>query len=158
MTKYKKKPAGSAERPGLRFPLVICTLRAMNRTEYLKKQLAELAEVINGFSSQAVQLIVIDRVLSQLEDGGPGEHIVPIVRTPKRNGATKILNRLLESGFFDTERSISELAGFCAAHYDGPFYTNQLSGLLLSMVNKGTLLRTISPETNRYVYTSTAAH
>jgi hypothetical protein len=136
----------------------ICTLRAMNTTEKLKKQLAELSDVINGFSSQAVQLIVVDRIISRLEDHPPPEHIGPIVRKPKKNGTTKILNRLLESYFFDTAKSINELAVFCNTHYGGPFYTNQLSGLLLGMVKKGTLLRTINPETNRYVYNCPAAH
>lgn len=141
----------------------------MNKAEHLKKQLSELSEVINTFSSEAVQLIVVDRILDQLEAPGPGEQsklpVYPInkpagkeiVATRKKNGATKILNQLIENGFFDTERSISELADFCDANYGGPFYTNQLSGLLMAMTAKGKLNRAVSPHTKRYVYTKASA-
>lgn len=141
----------------------------MNKAEYLKKQLAELSEAINAFSSEAVQLLIIDHILDQLEAHGPREQselpVYPIMRhaekemvvAPKKNGATKILSQLLENGFFDTPKSIGELADFCDANYDGPFYTNQLSGLLMAMTVKGKLNRTVSPHTKRYVYTKASA-
>jgi hypothetical protein len=149
--------------------LIICKLPLMNKAEHLTKQLAELSEVINTFSSEAVQLIIIDHILDELEAHGPREQsklpVYPIMKPaeketvviPKKNGATKILNQLLENGFFDTEKCIGELADFCDANYDGPFYTNQLSGLLMTMTAKGKLNRTVSPHTKRYVYTKASS-
>src|ERR1700749_4522028 len=93
--------------------------------EKLKKQLLEISEVVNAFKSEAVQVKIVDRLLDAMlevekTDGeNPemvmrkgykprnGEDIYSYGRGPKKPGATKIWNQLLNTDFFDTARSIS---------------------------------------------------
>ena len=50
----------------------------MNRQiEKLKKQLSEIAEVVNSFQSEAVQVRVVDRLLDEIMDGERVEAEVP---------------------------------------------------------------------------------
>jgi hypothetical protein len=137
--------------------------------EKLKKQLVEVAEVVNSFQSEAVQVRIIDRLLEvmiesektdaegsdlfskkgrrvRLEDENsamPGR---------KKPGATKILNQLLNTDFFDVQRSISSIANYCKDQYDSDFKTSELSGILLKLANENKLRRERSNENNRFEY------
>src|ERR1700712_1581667 len=97
-------------------------------TEKLRKQLLEISEVVNAFTSEAVQVKIIDRLLDTImddrhdteggdfsklqerrsrkfssseDDGAEGR-----IRGRKKPGATKILNQIIHTDFFDAPRSI----------------------------------------------------
>lgn len=137
--------------------------------EKLKKQLIEVAEVVNSFQSEAVQVRIIDRLLEvmiesdkvdaegaelfskkgrkmRIEDDGIA------IAGRKKPGATKILNQLLSTDFFDTQRSISSIANYCKDQFDSDFKTSELSGILLKLANENKLRRERSNENNRFEY------
>jgi hypothetical protein len=139
--------------------------------EKLKKQLMEISEVVNSFNSEAVQVKVVDRLLDamiELEktDGdsvevfskrgykqrGADEGNYSSARGAKKPGATKILNQLLSTDFFDTARSISSIANYCKDNFDSEFKTSELSGILLKLANENKLRRERSNENNRFEY------
>jgi hypothetical protein len=93
----------------------------MNRQiEKLKKQLVEIAEVVNSFQSEAVQVRVVDRLLDEIMEtervetegseifnkkgvkprGENDDEQILTVQRRKKPGATKVLNQLLSSDFF----------------------------------------------------------
>lgn len=139
--------------------------------EKLKKQLVELSEVVNSFKSEAVQVRVVDRLLDiliELEktDGDGAEVFIKrgykqrggdegnyvSVKGAKKPGATKILNQLLSTDFFDTAHSISSIANYCKETFDSDFKTSELSGILLKLANENKLRRERSTENNRFEY------
>lgn len=139
--------------------------------EKLKKQLVEISEVVNSFQSEAVQVRVVDRLLDVMIDiergeGDPaeifikksvkprdnGESYSSSSRKVKKPGATKVLNQLLSTDFFDTRRSISSIAEYCKENFDSDFKTSELSGILLKLANEDKLKRERSNENNRFEY------
>jgi hypothetical protein len=137
------------------------------QTEKLKKQLLEISDVINAFQSEAVQVKIIDRLLDTMIDwdrdnedqqgkkarnyhGEEGtQHRDGTNRKP---GATKVLNQLLQTNFFDHPHSIADIATYCKDQYDSEFKTSELSGILLKLSNESKLRRERSEENNRYEY------
>jgi len=139
--------------------------------EKLKKQLIEISEVVNSFKSEAVQVRVVDRLLDAIielekadaegvevfnkkgfkhradEDGNYSSE-----RGAKKPGATKVLNQLLNTEFFDKPHSISSIANFCKDNFDSDFKTSELSGILLKLANENKLKRERSHENNRFEY------
>ncbi|AMR33843.1 hypothetical protein A0256_21575 [Mucilaginibacter sp. PAMC 26640] len=145
----------------------------MNRhIEKLKKQLVEIAEVVNSFQSEAVQVRVVDRLLDEIieaerVDTEGNEIFNKRVRRPreeneedqsasvqrrKKPGATKVLNQLLSSDFFSTPHSISSIADYCKDNFDSDFKTSELSGILLKLAKENKLRRERSNENNRFEY------
>ena len=139
--------------------------------EKLKKQLMEISEVVNSFKSEAVQVKVIDKLLDAMVDldkaEGEGAEIFSkknykqrpdneshygTTRGAKKPGATKVLNQLLSTDFFNTSRSISAIANFCKENFDSDFKTSELSGILLKLANEHKLRRERSNENNRFEY------
>ncbi|MGZ3753370.1 MAG: hypothetical protein ACXVAU_18950, partial [Mucilaginibacter sp.] len=113
--------------------------------EKLKKQLLEISEVVNSFRSEAVQVRIIDRLLDAIIESEKGDMEGTDAfnkrgRRPKsgeddenfsssgrkKPGATKILNQLLSTDFFNARHSISEIAEYCKEHYDSEFKTSEL--------------------------------
>ncbi len=139
--------------------------------EKLKKQLVELSEVVNSFKSEAVQVRVVDRLLDILielektdgdgaevfikkgykQRGGDDGNYTP-ARGAKKPGATKILNQLLSTDFFDAPHSISSIANYCKDNFDSDFKTSELSGILLKLANEHKLKRERSTDNNRFEY------
>src|SRR5207302_7916264 len=76
----------------------------------------------------------------------------PSMAGRKKPGATKILNQLLSTDFFDTRHSISEIADYCKEHYDSDFRTSELSGILLKLAKENKLKRERSNDNNRFEY------
>ena len=130
----------------------------------------EISEVVNSFKSEAVQVRIIDRLLdaiaetekSDLEgtetfskrgrrvrNSEDDEHIS---HGRKKPGATKILNQLLATDYFDTRHSISAIAEYCKEHYDSDFKTSELSGILLKLAKEDKLRRERSNDNNRFEY------
>jgi hypothetical protein len=139
--------------------------------EKLKRQLVEISEVVNSFKSEAVQVKVIDRLLDAMSESEKGENEgievlnkrgykqrgaddrnYTSVRGGKKPGATKILNQLLATDFFDTARSISAIANYCKDNFDSDFKTSELSGILLKLAKENKLRRERSNENNRFEY------
>lgn len=145
----------------------------MNRQiEKLKKQLVEIAEVVNSFQSEAVQVRVVDRLLDEIMETERGEtegseifnrrarkanvenddeQILNLQRR-KKPGATKVLNQLLSSDFFRTPHSISSIAEYCKDKFDSDFKTSELSGILLKLAKENKLRRERSEKNNRFEY------
>ena len=138
--------------------------------EKLKKQLMEISEVVNSFKSEAVQVRIIDRLLDAIAEteksdiegtetfskrgrrvrsSEDDEHVS---HGRKKPGATKILNQLLATDYFDTRHSISAIADYCKEHYDSDFKTSELSGILLKLAKEGKLRRERSNDNNRFEY------
>jgi len=138
--------------------------------EKLKKQLLEIAEVVNSFKSEAVQVRIIDRLLDAIaendkaEPEGPEAFVKKVHRSKngedddqgshgrKKPGATKILNQLLSTDYFNTRHSISAIAEYCKEHYDSDFKTSELSGILLKLAKENKLKRERSNDNNRFEY------
>jgi uncharacterized hydantoinase/oxoprolinase family protein len=139
--------------------------------EKLKKQLTEIAEVVNAFKSEAVQLKIVDRLLDVLvefdkADADGADFLIKKInkRTDidnddhhfangrKKPGATKVLNQLLSTDFFATARSISSIADYCKDNFDSEFKTSELSGILLKLANEHKLRRERSRDNNRFEY------
>src|ERR1700754_1439607 len=135
--------------------------------EKLKKQLVDVAEVVNTFQSEAVQVRIIDRLLEVMiesekvdADGSEifskkgrrmrsdDENVATSGR--KKPGATKILNQLLNTDFFDVSRSISSIANYCKEQFDSDFKTSELSVILLKLANANKLRRERSNEKNSF--------
>ena len=124
------------------------------QTEKLKKQLIEISEVVNLFKSEAVQVRVVDRLLDSIietdrAETEPDEILLNNKQTRqrpehatharigrKKPGATKVLNQLLTTDFFNTTRSISAIADYCKTEFDSEFKTSELSGILLKLANE----------------------
>src|SRR6185312_6589008 len=136
--------------------------------EKLKKQLIEFSEVVNAFSSEAVQVRVVDRLLdvimeSEKGDNDPEENrkaykkisnseTYQPLRRDRKPGATKVLNQLLTTDYFDTPHSISSIAGYCHNNFESDFKTSELSGILLKLAKENKLKRERSNENNRFEY------
>ena len=140
------------------------------QTEKLKKQLIEISEVVNLYKSEAVQVKVLDRLFEVMIDSERNEADAPdllskkgyryktngahyehsIVR--KKPGATKVLNQLLSTDFFNTRHSIASIADYCKENFDSDFKTSELSGILLKLANENKLRRERSHENNRFEY------
>lgn len=138
--------------------------------EKLKKQLVEISEVVNSFQSEAVQVRIVDRLLDAMIDAERGEgentelHLKKTfkprengeshthIRNGKKPGATKVLNQLLSTDFFDTRHTIASIADYCKENFDSDFKTSELSGILLKLSNEHKLKRERSHENNRFEY------
>jgi len=139
--------------------------------EKLKKQLLEISEVVNSFRSEAVQVKVVDRLLDAMIESEKGESEGAdafnrrVRRTRqtdddentalngrKKPGATKVLNQLLMTDYFNSSHSISEIADYCKESYDSDFKTSELSGILLKLAKENKLKRERSNDNNRFEY------
>ena len=139
--------------------------------EKLKKQLVEISEVVNAFSSEAVQVKVVEKLLEAIMEpeksegeslevftkrgykprsGNEGSFTSP--RGSKKPGATKVLNQLLSTDFFNHAQSISSIADYCKENFDSDFKTSELSGILLKLANENKLRRERSNENKRFEY------
>lgn len=135
--------------------------------EKLKKQLMEISEVVNAFKSEAVQVRVIDRLLDAMaetekNEAEGAELFIKKGRKlrpdddqtfgRKKPGATKVLNQLLNTDYFNSRHSISAIAEYCKEHYDSDFKTSELSGILLKLAKENKLRRERSHDNNRFEY------
>lgn len=142
------------------------TTQMSKQTEKLKKQLLEISDVINAFQSEAVQVKIIDKLLDTMIDWDreSDENANKKIRhfqsddnsiqreNIKKPGATKVLNQLLQTDFFDEPHSIADIATYCKDQYDSDFKTSELSGILLKLANESKLRRERSEENNRFEY------
>ncbi len=140
--------------------------------EKLKKQLLEISEIVNSFKSEAVQVKIIDKIFEALSESERGDYegngVDLFVKKSRRRsdndgdsaflqgrkkpGATKILNQLLTTSFFDQAQSISAIADVCKNSYDSDFKTSELSGILLKLAKENKLRRERNTNNNRFEY------
>jgi len=146
--------------------------------ETIKKELAELAGVINAFKSEAVQLRIVELVLGapaihedKIPPGGAGPGKPKRKRKPastkstaevgkvdkKRtastgSGAVAALNQLAEGDFFSKPRTINDIIQHCSMSFARKFKANEFSGKLARMTRSGELTRKKNAD-NQYEYT-----
>lgn len=138
----------------------------IEKLDSIKKQLSELATVLNAFKSEAVQLRILDLVLGgqSSEDVSDkpantrirAESRVRRTATPKASGASAsgkrkkapagsgapaTLTQLLSGTFFDKPRTINDIIEHCRHNLARTFKANEFSGKLGRMVRIGDLTR-----------------
>lgn len=143
----------------------------MENFDDLKKQLSDLATVLNEFKSEAVQLRILDFVLRT--ENGPSDRPKEEEEAPHRQkrrkrssgtgtaaqatgvalpverkkrgavgtGAPATLVQLLSDNFFDQPRTINNIIEHCKHNLARTFRANEFSGKLGRMVRKGELNR-----------------
>jgi len=142
----------------------------------LKKQLTELAVVINLYKSESVQLKIVELVFQRTVEGA--EDNTEVVSSPKRSkpakrAATKngsaseptkrptnksgklgrigVLNRLLAEGFFKSKKKIGDISDHCRLKLATTIKVTDLSGPLARFVRDGKLDREKNTE-GQYEY------
>lgn len=144
--------------------------------EAIKTQLAELADVINKFKSEAVQLRIIELVLQgRRAEGSGGAHseLAPARKGKKKRktssgtankgdekkkrasggtGAIATLVKVYEEGFFAKPRTISDILAHCETNLARRIKANEISTKLARMVRSGELKRAKNAD-NQYEYT-----
>jgi hypothetical protein len=136
----------------------------LSNFEELKKQLTELAVVINLYKSEAVQLKIVERLLQASGGSGRAETAHPVSEEltpridrdggkrknpsakPRGNRSSKLgpagaLNRLIGEGFFRTKRTLNDILGHCRSKMAKQIKPNDMSGPLARFVRNGTLDR-----------------
>jgi len=126
----------------------------------LKKQLRDLADIINGFKSEAVQLRIMELVF-QGADGHEDDGDVDEAKNPKRkrkekktvstrktvavegkkkparggkSGPATVLTQLIEEGFFKANRTLNAIIDHSGKKKARKFKSNELSGPLARFV------------------------
>lgn len=144
--------------------------------EAIKTQLAELADVINKFKSEAVQLRIVELVLQGKSVGSGGEDHndpAPARKGKKRRkalsstankgeqkkkkvsggtGAIATLVKVYEEGFFTKPRTINDILAHCETNLARRIKANEISSKLARMVRTGELKRAKNSD-NQYEYT-----
>lgn len=146
--------------------------------ENTKKQLSELADTINKFKSEAVQL----RLLELLFDARPHgidtrvpepkpansrkakrkqSPVIPTTESPAKSkvkkqpssgtGAVALLLRLYSDGFFSTPRTINDICTHASTNLARKIKPNEISGKLGRMVRENELARKKNAD-NQYEY------
>lgn len=130
----------------------------------------EISEVVNSFKSEAVQVKIIDKLFDAMSESDKQDdnnntdvfnkrgrkrsedNDYSFVAGRKKLGATKVLNQLLNTEFFDKPQSISSIAGFCKQNFNSDFKTSELSGILLKLAKETKLRRERNNDNNRFEY------
>ncbi len=130
----------------------------------MKKQLSELAGVVNAFKSEAVQLKIIELILGDVTEvpekettGGKkskrkkGQKSTQkktdsSQRKPKKKaaggtGAVANLTQLWNGDFFKQPRTIKDIIDHCKQKLARTFKANDFSGALARMTREGKLTR-----------------
>lgn len=145
----------------------------------LKNQLLELADTLNAFKSEAVQVKIAERLLDHIfvdkefqplnfENSGQEQNFASRrakrinpnkelqdhseVRERKPTGATKAMHQLLDTDFFDQPKTIAAIASRYNQEFNGDFKTSEISGILLKSVKENLLKRKKNQDNKRYEY------
>ncbi len=144
--------------------------------ENLKTQLLDLAEILNAFKSEAIQVKIAEKLLDSILFKVPEANQdmqdfasrrakrihankdwindAP-ARERKPTGATKAMYRLLDTDFFDQPQSISAIANKYREEFNEEFKTSEISGILLKTVKDNVLKREKNQSNKRYEYVKT---
>ena len=148
----------------------------------LQKKLKAIADTVNAFKSEAVQLRVADVLLGQLgsdsdqsarpraskttprksrrrREKAPsapsGEKAKPARKSPRGSGspgAHAMINALLGDGFFKTPRTIGSIVEHCRTARGHHYKANECSPSLLRLLRDGKLTRKKNKD-GQYEYT-----
>lgn len=146
----------------------------------IKSQLAELADIINKFKSEAVQLRIVELVLrgQSSSSATEGEDTISPPRTGRRrkhgakkkrdqvadggkagkkkasagDGAIATLTKVYQEGFFKSPRTINDILAHCETNLARRIKANEISGKLARMVRSGDLKRAKNAD-GQYEYT-----
>ena len=141
---------------------------AIEDIEGKKKQLAELASVLNSFKSEAVQLRLLDHLLGEVQveehqqsqgtkhkptsrhrrkepktPAGNGQSGPAAKKKPMTSGTGPVATvaQLAEGDFFKKPRTIGDIVGHCKHNLARSFKANEISGKLGQLVRGGQLTR-----------------
>jgi len=148
--------------------------------ETVKKQLRELAGVVNSFKSEAVQLRIVELIFGIMPEEEIQDDVTPKESTvkPKKNrhkkkaspkpndnslkpkkkpatagtGAVATLNELATTTFFAKPKTINDIIEHCSTNHARKFRANEFSGKLARMVRNKELTRKKNKD-NQYEYT-----
>jgi hypothetical protein len=148
----------------------------------LQKKLKAIADTVNTFKSEAVQLRVVDVLLAQLgvasaqspsprtskriprksrrrrekaSSAAPGEKVKPARKSPRGSGspgAYAMINELLADGFFKTPRTIGSIVEHCRTARGHHYKANECSPTLLRLLRDEKLTRKKNKD-GQYEYT-----
>lgn len=143
----------------------------------IKNQLLDLAETLNAFKSEAVQVKIAEKMLNHIfidkegfenpdsdeqEQSSASRKAKRInqdkerqnspARERKPTGATKAMYRLLSTDFFDHPQTISAIADRYKEEFNEDFKTSEISGILLKSVKDNLLKREKNHANKRYEY------
>ncbi len=137
-----------------------------------KEQLKELAEVLNEFKSEAVQVKLVELLFGDSTEAAPvavaetkprrpgrppKEKTVPERKATKkrvsnRPGPSVILSTLVDKNYFSDKRTIGDVVDYCMKMYNYEYKSTDLSGTLAKLAKDGVLKREKNPETNQFEY------
>lgn len=147
--------------------------------EKVKEQLTELAEVINRFKSEAVQLRLLEMLLGKAQPAALAVQHEERIATSRRRvrrkpesrtetaeneqtkkkrtgsagtGAVATLAKTYQEGFFSQPRTIGDICAYCETSHARRIKPNEISGKLGRMVREHQLSRNKNSE-GQYVYT-----
>lgn len=147
----------------------------MKNFEQIKGQLKELAEIVNSFKSEAVQLRIVDLVfgVSQPDLEGdrkeapanpvklkshkrkaaksPGDAEKQKIARPTGRGARAALAKLVETGFFKKPQTIRSIVEHCETNLASKYKQSEFSGTLARFIRDGKLKRAKNND-NQYEY------
>lgn len=136
----------------------------------VKRQLKELSTVINSYKSEAVQLRIMEIILSgseiAIDEQGEANGDTPPIKKRKRkskkiqgkgdnpdsksqgkrkpsgSGAIATLVSIYEEGYFSKQRAIKDIVEHCETNLARKIKSTDISGKLGRMVRNGELTRT----------------
>jgi hypothetical protein len=141
----------------------------------MKKQLVELAGVINAFKSEAVQVRIIELILEsgpaavgndeserETKRSRPRRKPPPAKaaktrkaarprKAPTGQGPVAAVSQLAEGTFFDKPRTIKDILDHCVQNLARRFKANEISGKLARMARNDELTRKKNAD-NQYEY------
>jgi len=143
----------------------------------LKKKLQELADILNSFKSEAVQLRVLELIFTGaqidtetnnktekktikrrkrtkvIQDQEDADAVTK--EKPKRSGSGKgvlaIVSALVKDGFFKSPQTIGNIIEYCGTQKGHHFKSNEISPALLRLIRNQTLSRKKNKD-NQYEY------
>lgn len=129
----------------------------MTSLDRFKKEYLQLAAAVNAFKSEAVQIVIAERLVSFIHGQANENTILATARYTnllggRKPGATKAMQQLLETSYFDSPRTIGEIAAHCSGLFGKDYKTSEFSGVLSFHVKEGNLLRTEGEYSSRFVY------
>ena len=145
--------------------------------ESLKKQLNELAPIINSFTSESVQLKIVEIIFGEatIESNNNSNGKKPTssakssrkkknvtkqksntnntTKAKRKKGQMTLINELLDENYFTKRRSVNEIANYCAVKKATTIKSKDFASALTRYIRDGKLKREKN-ESGQYEYYS----